>query len=340
MNLRSLLAAALLSGFVFSSCQDSTEEELSLTMSATDVSPLSQSTLLSESDAALVSHWAPIHYQDTDVTGKYSLDGESDYITAINFDGDWRATNNWDNTEDYTLSAHGYYSVVETSTHWFIIYAFFHPRDWTDIFFLYDLDQHENDLEGVLMCVEKDGSPYGVLRGAITVAHTDFFSYVPAGSPWQENEEDIDGTLSFEEFEGSLHPLTAQEAKGHGLKAYPYYDINGGDGIKYFPSLQTAEVPESADDRFVSYRLVDFFEPGGLWDQRFNPELMESPAGTFLSTVGSGNANAPWSWDDKNDGAGTGELATDPAAVVSRYFANVGELDRTYVRNSYIGVGQ
>ena len=335
MNLRPLFSAALLSSLIISSCHDATEEELSLGRSSGV--PVASQAQLFESDAELALHWAPIHYQDTDVSGRYSLDGKSDYVTAIDFDGDWRATNNWDNTEDYSLSAHGYYSVVETSTHWFILYAFFHPRDWTDIFFLYDLDQHENDLEGVLMCVEKDGRPYGVLRGAITVSHADFFSFVPAGSPWKGNEEDIDGTLSFEEFGGSLHPLTAQEAKGHGLKAYPYYKING-DGIKYYPSLQTAEVPESADDRAVSYQLTNLFESGGLWQQRTNPELMTSPAGDFLSSVGSGSANAPWAWNDKDDNVATGELATDPAKVVSRYFTNVGKLDRTYTKNPFVSV--
>ena len=338
MNLRHLLTITLLGSLILSGCQDTTEEELSLTMRS--VAPSSSSLTAVNPESELALHWAPIHYQDTDVTGKYSLDGRSDYLTAINFDGDWRATNNWDNTANDALSAHGYYSVVETRTHWFILYAFFHPRDWTDVFFLYYLDQHENDLEGVLLCVEKDETPYGTLRAAITVAHSDFFSFVPMGSPWRENEEDIDGSLSLEEYQGSLHPLTAQEAKGHGLKAYPYYKINGGDGIKYFPSLQTAEVPESANDRSVSYRLVSIFATGGLWQQRTNPEFMASPAGDFLSSVGSGGANAPWAWDDQNDSAAAGLLATDPAEIASRYFTNVGELDRTYLKNPYVGISQ
>ena len=328
---------ALLAGLLLlNSCQDDTEAELSPSFR----NPASlNSAAIQNTEQQLVLHWAPIHYQDTDVTGKYSLDGRSDYLSAINFDGDWRATNNWDNAAQYDLSAHSYYSVVETSTHWFILYAFFHPRDWTDVFFLYHLDQHENDLEGVLLSVEKDGSTYGTLRAAVTVAHSDFFSYVPDGSPWLGNEENVDGTLSTEEHQGSAHPLTAQEAKGHGLKAYPYYKING-DGIKYYPSLQTAEVPENPDDRFVSYRLVDIFEANGLWQQRTNTELMSSPAGDFLSSVGSGSANAPWAWNDGDDNVATGELATDPAAAMARYFKNTGPLDQNYVKNPYTGVGQ
>ena len=96
----------------------------------------------------LVYRWAPIHYQDTDVTGSHGLSGKGDYLTAINFDGDWNALNNWENIPNKAAKAHCYYSLVETSTHWFIVYAFFHPRDWTDNWFLYHWDEHENDLEG------------------------------------------------------------------------------------------------------------------------------------------------------------------------------------------------
>lgn len=31
--------------------------------------------------------------------------------------------------------ARQHYSVVETSSHWFLVYLFFHPRDWSDSFF-------------------------------------------------------------------------------------------------------------------------------------------------------------------------------------------------------------
>ncbi|MCB7130321.1 MAG: hypothetical protein J3T61_12380, partial [Candidatus Brocadiales bacterium] len=75
----------------------------------------------------LAYRWAPIHTQDVDVTGGDSLNGKSDYITNIDFDGDWNTLNNWENTPDYPLRAYVYYSVVGTRTHWFIVYAFYHP---------------------------------------------------------------------------------------------------------------------------------------------------------------------------------------------------------------------
>lgn len=69
------------------------------------------------------------------------------------------------------------------------------------------------------------------------------------------SSESIDGRLSLASFEGQLHPITAQEAKGHGLKAWPSYDIQG-DGVKYYPSLTAAEEPPPASDPDVRYRLA------------------------------------------------------------------------------------
>jgi hypothetical protein len=294
------------------------------------------------SDADVAQRWAPIHYQDVDQTGTNALGGRSDYIAAYDFDGDRDARNNWDNTGNHALAATAYYSVLETGTHWFVTYMFFHPRDWSDSIFD---TEHENDAEGVLVAVQKDGSPFGVLRAAVTVAHTDFFSYTPSGSTWGAGAENIDGTLQLatSPHDGLAHPVTAQEAKGHGLKARPGYDIRG-DGVVYYPAGR-AEVPEHPDDRDVSYRLVDVHTPGGLWEQRANPQLFASH-GTFAGdrsggcgdggiSCGQNSANAPWGWDDGDDGPGRGALATDPAGLVANYFRIPEPLDRAYVHNPY-----
>jgi hypothetical protein len=294
--------------------------------------------------AALALRWAPVHYQDTDPTGSHALGGAADYLARYDFDGDLDGRNNWDHAGNaaYPLSSHGYYSVVETSTHWFIVYMFFHPRDWTDSFFD---TEHENDAEGLLLTIARDGSTYGALKSAVTVAHTDFFSYVPTGSGWSGGAESIDGTLSMVSYNGQLHPVTAQQAKGHGLKARPYYDIAGGDGVVYYPSLTTAEVPSSYNDRNVLYKLVDIFSANGLWAQRNNVALFAS-FGNFFgdSSGGCGSgaigctanaANAPWGWDDSNDGPGRGALATDPAGLVRNYFSIPEPMSVAYTFNPY-----
>ncbi|WP_369372849.1 hypothetical protein AB1046_04740 [Promicromonospora sp. Populi] len=304
--------------------------------------PTAAAPELAVSNADLAQRWAPIHYQDVDQTGTNALGGRSDYIAAYDFDGDLNARNNWDNTGSYSLAATAYYSVQETATHWFVTYMFFHPRDWSDSIFD---TEHENDGEGVMVAVQKNGSTYGVLRGAVTVAHTNFYSYTPSGSTWGAGAETIDGTLQLatNPHDGLTHPVTAQEAKGHGLKARPGYDIVG-DGVIYYPAGR-AEVPEHPDDRNVAYRLVDVQASGGLWAQRANTQLFAS-AGTFAGD-GSGScgdggiscttnsANAPWGWDDGDDLPGRGALATDPAGLAANYFRIPEPLDRTYVNNPY-----
>ncbi len=302
-------------------------------------------------DLDLAVYHAPIHYQDTDST-KYS----GDYITRFDYDQDWRGTNNWDNLQLFSLSSHAYYSVVETCTHWFITYSFFHPQDWTDIPF----DQeHENDLEGELAIVRKDGSTFGKLEGMVTVFHNDFYSYTPVGSPLRNGAQNIDGTLTMSSYSGSQHPLTTQEAKGHGLKAWPYTGSFKGasneDGIIYYPSKTTSEVPTSGNDRDVQYLLLDVFAPNGVWQHQLDEASFSSSSGlTFASwgtfkgdssggcgagapTCSTNSANAPWGWDDSNDGAVyKGEMALDPAHLTDVYFDGLGTFDTMYTRNPFI----
>jgi hypothetical protein len=63
-------------------------------------------------------------------TGSHALSGRSDFITRIDFDGDFNAGNNWENAASAgaSFAAHAYDSLVATSRHWFIAYPFFHPR--------------------------------------------------------------------------------------------------------------------------------------------------------------------------------------------------------------------
>jgi hypothetical protein len=295
--------------------------------------------------AELALRWAPIHYQDVDATGSHALGGRSDYLARVDFDGDRNGRNNWDRTgrSGGSLAAHVYYSVLETPSHWYLTYFFFHPRDWIDHPFFET--EHENDGEGVLFAVEKDGSAYGVLRAAVTVAHGDFFSYTPAGSTWSSGRESVDGTLRFQSspHDSVDHPVTAQEARGHGLKAYPQYAIDG-DGIVYYPAT-VAETPDGADDRDVRYALIDIFAGGGLWAQRDNPSLFahlgtfagdgSGDCGTGTWSCGINSANAPWGWDDGDDVPARGEIAGDPAKLSTEYFTIPNGVSRTYTYNPY-----
>jgi hypothetical protein len=297
---------------------------------------------------ALAYRYAPVHYQDAD-SDKY----RSDMLARIDFDGDWTMTNNWEAAAAWTTNpqAYVYYSVVSTTTHWYVLYAFYHPQDWTDTPF----DQeHENDLEGMIAVVYRDGTQYGRLEGVVTVAHTDHWSYTPAGSHFTAGAESVDGTLAIRD--GS-HPLTFQEAKGHGLYAYGGGHVEDGDGIWYYPSLPylgsesattpATPTPASGDANPVAYyRLLDVFATGGLWSRRFDATTFAS-FGTFRGDTGGGcgsgtascatnSANAPWGWDDGDDGpVFAGELAYDPAHLVSDYFRTTTGFARDYDCNPY-----
>ena len=298
--------------------------------------------------AQLALRWAPVHYQDVAVGGKHGLGGRADFLTAINFDGDWDTSNNWENiaNQKYPAKAVCYYSVVATRTHWFILYAFYHPRDWSDFLGLVPvgLDEHENDLEGLLAIIRRPrgrqtgDARFGRLLGIVTVFHHDFFSFTPADSPLTNGRETIDGTLKMETYNGQPHPVTAQQAHGHGLKAWPFVKIEGKhhDGIKYFPTLDTAEQPTGPNDRNVKYKLVDIFAPGGLWAHRNDPQTFSEP-GVFHGNNGSGHGHGPWKWDDKDDGGELrgGELARDPAKLTAIYFGNLGAFARQYEHNPY-----
>jgi hypothetical protein len=285
-------------------------------------------------DAELALRWAPIHYQDTD-----SSDYDADYLSKIDFDAEWNTLNNWEHQDDSLAALTGftYYSVVETSTHWFIVYAYYHPRDWEDFPDPFSLFTHENDMEGVLLTVRKDGSTFGVLEAMVTVAHNDFYSFVPPGSSYTGGRENIDGTLIMQAHNGAPHPTTRQEAKGHGVYGWNGANFPGSDGVVYLPNASAAEVPSSGNDRSVAYQLGDVFAPGGMWARRADP-VTYAGFGTFRGDNGQDNAaNAPWGWDDQNDGGDIprGMLATDPAYLVSVYFANQGSFSLTYTRNAY-----
>lgn len=278
------------------------------------------------SDHDLAFHWAPVHHQDTD-----SSDYDADYLSTVDFDGDWNALNNWENQPQLAkLTGAAYYSVVETGTHWFLTYSFFHPRDWDDQPDPFGQRTHENDVEGMLLAVRKDAG-FGKLEAAVTMAHSDFYSYVPAGSPFRNGAETIDGTLLL--VDG--RPATFQEAKGHGFYRWNGTEFPGGDGVVYRPAA-TGEVPSGGNDRSVGYRLVDTFEPNGIWSRRTNAETFAS-FGTLRGDNGKDNAaNLPWSWDDHDDGpVYKGYPATDPALLVDRYFSGKGDFSLTYTRNAF-----
>jgi hypothetical protein len=120
----------------------------------------------------LAWRYAPVHHQDAD-----SSSYRSDMLTRIDFDGDWLMTDNWEAAAALTSNPlpFVYYSVTSTATHWYILYALYHPQDWSDTAFD---TEHENDLEGLLVIVYRDGTPISAPSGVTPGA-----AAAPTGRP-------------------------------------------------------------------------------------------------------------------------------------------------------------
>ncbi|NHJ85825.1 MAG: hypothetical protein FK734_10205 [Asgard group archaeon] len=293
----------------------------------------------------LAYYWAPVWYQDVDDTCC-----QADFILTFDFDGNWIGSDNWENLDlaNCSYCAGIYYSVVETETHYFIGYYDFHPRDWTEIVVL----QHENDLEGVLVVIQKDTSDWGQFICMITESHNHLYQYKDyntAPSMYVSNGyDDIDGDVEFQlvdnyaitmPFVGHNHPIVYVDCWGHGVHGDKRWEITGfpgGDGVIYKP-LGMTEEPANISCCNVGYNLIpiDIF-----WDLRVGPFGEGQTMGGFSSmdgdTYGEDSASLPWGWDDPDDGPTfVGEIFYNPANLVDVHLNGLGNFSRKYVYNPY-----
>ncbi len=333
-------------------------------------------------DLEAASLFAPIFYQALGDKPR------SDYITNFDFDGDWRGDNNWQNLENlqFPLKAFVYYSVSETTTHLFIHYAVFHPRDYKGGeqkgAILSELMRegvkrggkydptglaeetslaHENDLEGCLIVVAKNGGE--LKRSHVvfveTLRHNLFKKYIPTES----NEFEA---LKSED----QHVLLYVEPKGHGIEAYSGSEKQTAHKqFIVYKFAGKAEEPKENQEGSVGYELVPL--QSTLWSRArnakksnpkegFNPTYgathaygfvtirMTQPNGrtsekkinlgkvgsAFLGGVGGRNmARPPWAWSDRNQrDEPAGLWFFDPATIVKRDFKLDDSFSVAYVR--------
>ena len=219
----------------------------------------------------VAARFSPIFYQ------ALGDNPRSDYITNFDFDGDWRGDNNWEHADDndFPLRAYIYYSVCETQTHFFIHYAVFHPRDYkggerkglilSEIIRegakrATDHDPtglmaeagvaHENDMEGALVVVAKNGKDLDRARTVFveTLHHDDFSVYVTGES----------APKGFELFNtDGRHVLLYVEPKGHGIEPYSASarQTNKKEFLIY-KFAGKAEDPEKQKDASIGYELL------------------------------------------------------------------------------------
>jgi hypothetical protein len=281
------------------------------------------------SDLDLASYWAPVWMQDTDSSYE-----RADYITRFDYDADWRGDNNWNNLNSFSLPAYIYYAVFETRSHYFLHYADFHPRDWSEL--CTTLHCHENDMEGVMLVIKKNGTRFGAFQLMITVAHLDFYSYKDYQSSLSAavtaGHETIDGDV---QFHLGHHPYVYVEAKGHGVYGSKRWERNGfpgGDGVVYYVG-SVAQAPSHGNDRSVTYRLRSMNE---LWHRRYDFSQTFASFGVFRGNTYKDNAaHAPWRWDDHDDGAVyQGDMYFEPSYLVDYYHNGLGWFSHLFVYSS------
>ena len=351
----------------------------SLSLSVNTFNQSGQTSINREIAAA----FAPIFYQ---AVGDKS---RGDYITSFDFDGDWRGDNNWEHAEDkrFPLKAYVYYSVAETGSHFFIHYAVFHPRDYKGGerkgAILSELIRegakrggkydptglaeetalaHENDLEGCLVVVEKNGKdPEKGRTVYVETLHHNTFSRYGVG-------DSSNGDLGFVRLE-EQRPLLYIEPKGHGIEALDRDDKKiAKKRFLIYKFTGRAEDPAKAKD-IVGYELVPIQatlwknaqmrksgQTTGLGNATYGVtqdygtisiELLDSGGrvvqrkfqlGTlgsaFLGNVGGHNmARPPWAWFDRNDrDEQLGQWFFDPARATKRRFNLSDSFSTAYIR--------
>lgn len=331
------------------------------------------------SDREIAARFAPTIYQALGDKPR------SDYITNFNFDGDWRGDNNWEHTDDknFPLRAYLYYSVSETQTHFFIHYAVFHPRDYkggerkgiilseiiregikpgknhdpTGGWMAEAGVAHENDMEGALVVVAKNGKDPDRARVVFleTFHHNDF-------SPFLPYEQKLNVRENFRT-DGQRVALYV-EPKGHGVEAYwgderqkgkkefvvykfigqaedPEVNAEGSVGYELLP-LQTLwqKAHVSKKDKDATYGdthdygqvSISLVQPNGkVVAQKIR--LGEIGSAFVGDTGGTNMARPPWAWFDKNHrGDPTGLWFFDPATVIKRDFKLDESFSTAYLR--------
>lgn len=84
-----------------------------------------------------------------------------------------------------------------------------------------DLDGRNNwedTSQFLLLPAADDGSAHGQLKAAVTVAHSNFYSWVPSGSDFTSGQESVDGTLKLQgdpHDDGHGRPFTTQQPNTH-----------------------------------------------------------------------------------------------------------------------------
>ncbi len=289
---------------------------------------------LNQCNENIARTFAPILMQSVSTNSDFSVSGNADRIAAVNFDGNWNTSDNWENT--FLTAPLGsalpmaYYHVIWTNEFWIITYTFHYPRDYGNgNLGCPNKENHEGDAERVLIVVkrpESSSTDAGDLKvGVITTRHGSGYglSCVNDLTAIADSDPFIGG--------GSTHTIVGSAPGSHALfnnstKAYPKEDKDGlnwgqrycrpdaESRIRYSPG--TVAVKNAIPSSGISnerYTLEDVTIPGGLWDRRCNTTTFPVWGRLGCDNYSCDNgakASAPWN----------GEIGSDPIAYLEDFF--------------------
>lgn len=281
---------------------------------------------------------APILYHEVDPEA-----GRQDLLAAIDFDGNLRGTDNWENMARFELVPTVYYHVVETATHSFISYHVFHPRDWAPVR-LGVQDTHENDGENLQVVVDRATDRVVLL---FTQAHFCGGVYAGPGGPIGDGRESIRGPLELED--GRV--IVFVESQGHGiyggrgrfergLVLHPARTADEpsppfeGRAPYVLESLTVRIWPGVADGSLVGEdRLLD-----GVATYEGHPVPRYYEADRFSGPLGSDRGISPLALDFGFCEPELGSLFYDPAGRYAEVLAIEGPWATEYTHNIPLGI--
>ncbi|HSE49702.1 MAG TPA: hypothetical protein VLA96_10885 [Terriglobales bacterium] len=308
-----------------------------------------------------------------------------DWPTSFDFDKDWVGNNNWEHAADpqFKLWCYVYYSVIESEDHYFIHYALFHPRDWSVVEPSYSgvLDtiqeqykqimgqktreevefNHENDLEGALVIVDKwaQGGPRVVALE--TVAHNHLLRSIAddaAGLRLTNSQEPIpllteEGRpiLYVESQKHGIHPLTSEVSEPDNPivvlrygKAVEFSQAKGATESTYelvsLPKTIWVQAKKATEPNTTFGTTFDFGDSFCKVEGAQRPACELGPIGdAFLGAYGRPNsAHGPWGWVDNDDKQlPQGAWFFDPIFILKRHFGLFDTRER-YLYNPYLGI--
>jgi hypothetical protein len=205
--------------------------------------------LLEAEAEALARRWAPVFVQH--VSDEHP---ERDRPLPVDFDGDWDATDNWTHlTPDarhQTAVVHG--SAILTTTHAYLTYTLFFPRDWQQ-FLCVPYACHDNDLEVLLVVVERGGQANDSVDRLVLVETKAHRSYLALRGA------DVARTAD-------RRPLVEVESEGHGMQAVRQGDVPEGDRRVFIPESATPALEATFAAASERYGLLSLRST--LWQRR------------------------------------------------------------------------